>query len=286
MPLIIVTGFPSSGKTTTADALHKYLAEEKGKKVVRVTEDERVKGAKERVYSHAAEEKRVRGEIKSEAVRKIHRDDVLILDGLNYIKGFRYELYCASKAAKTTQCTVHCDVSAEDAWGWNVGRPDEGERYSKDTFDALVARYEAPVGANRWDAPLFLSLASRPVDAEAVYDALFSRKPPPPNQSTQCQPLSSTSFLYELDRTTKEIVTAVLEAQRSGLAVEGDDVTVPGTEERFRLRSRVTMAQLARQKRQFIVYAKARAVDDVARLATMFVQYLNAAQEGQDADEL
>ena len=43
-------------------------------------------------------------------------------------------------------------------------------------------RYEAPVGQNRWDSPLLLSLKSRPLDVQQVYDALFSRKAPPPNQ--------------------------------------------------------------------------------------------------------
>ena len=43
-------------------------------------------------------------------------------------------------------------------------------------------RYEAPVGQNRWDSPLLLSLKSRPLDVEQIYDALFSRKAPPPNQ--------------------------------------------------------------------------------------------------------
>ena len=32
----------------------------------------------------------------------------------------------------------------------------------------------------------------------------------------------------------------------------------------------------SRARRQFITYAKARAIDDVARLSTMFVQYLNS----------
>ena len=27
-----------------------------------------------------------------------------------HVPGFRYELYCASKAGKTTQITLHCDV--------------------------------------------------------------------------------------------------------------------------------------------------------------------------------
>jgi protein KTI12 len=78
---------------------------------------------------------------------------------------------------------VHCDVSPGDAWSWNEGRnEEEGDKYSREVFDALVMRYEAPVGSNRWDAPLLLSLKERPVEMRHVYEAIFERKAPPPNQ--------------------------------------------------------------------------------------------------------
>ena len=145
------------------------------------------------------------------------------------------------------------------------------------TRDNHDYRYEAPVGQNRWDSPLLLSLKSRALDVEQVYDALFSRKAPPPNQvkgaqplptlrfpaynlsyhcldltplfrilfqSTQTQPLSSTNFLQELDRVTKDIVAAILAEQKAGSAVEGDEISVPGTNQKFALTHRVTLAEL------------------------------------------
>ena len=65
-------------------------------------------------------------------------------------------------------------------------------------------------------------------------------------QSTQTQPLSSTNFLQELDRVTKEIVAAVLAEQKAGSAVEGDEISVPGTSQKFALAHRVTLAKLGR----------------------------------------
>ena len=133
-------------------------------------------------------------------------------------------------------------------------------------------RYEAPIGTNRWDSPLFLSLEAIPLNLTDLEGALFNRKPPPPNQSTQCQPLSSTNFVQQLDKTASTIIAAILEAQKLGMA---DDVKVPGTEERIHATINVTMAELAKTKRQFVNYAKSRAIEDVNKLATMFVQYLN-----------
>ena len=202
---------------------------------------------------------------------------VLIADGLNYIKGFRYEIYCLSKASKTTQATVHCDLSPEDALAFNAARDAAADRYSREVFDALVMRYEAPVATNRWDAPLFLAMKGRDLDLEAVHDALFLRKAPPPNQSTQNQPLSAANFLHELDRITKEINFAILTAQKTGLACEGDEVKVPGTETKVVLVKILNMAELTRVKRQFMTYAKSRAVVDVGNLATMYVQYMNTS---------
>merc|ERR1712020_339967 len=224
------------------------------------------------VLNDSIKEKTLRSDLKSQVLRDLTKDTVVILDGLNYIKGYRYELYCASKSVKTTQVTVHCDISPPTAWTWNETRNDEKNQWSKETFDSLVMRYEAPIGTNRWDSPLLLSLEAIPLNLDALEAALFDRKPPPPNQSTQCQPLSSTNFLHELDKTTSSINSAILEAQKLGLGAS--DLKVPGTEERVQATRNVTMAELAKTKRQFINYAKARAIEDVGKLATMFVQYL------------
>ena len=78
--------------------------------------------SKNEVFSDSGLEKEVRSAVKSAAVRLLSKDTVVIVDGSNYIKGFRYEVWCASKATKTTQCTVQCDVSPEDARKWNEKR--------------------------------------------------------------------------------------------------------------------------------------------------------------------
>ena len=39
----------------------------------------------------------------------------MILDSMNYIKGFRYELYCLARNSKTTICLVFCDTDVEIA---------------------------------------------------------------------------------------------------------------------------------------------------------------------------
>ncbi len=51
-------------------------------------------------------EKNLRASLKSSVERQLSRDVVVILDSLNYIKGYRYELYCIARALRTPHCIV------------------------------------------------------------------------------------------------------------------------------------------------------------------------------------
>ncbi|XP_012859219.1 protein KTI12 homolog, partial [Echinops telfairi] len=78
-------------------------------RAVHVVDDAAVLGAEEAgAYSDAAREKALRGALRAAVERRLSRHDVVILDSLNYIKGFRYELYCLARAARTPLCLVYC----------------------------------------------------------------------------------------------------------------------------------------------------------------------------------
>lgn len=223
-------------------------------------------------FASSKEEKIVRGDIKSNAERLLTTDSVVILDSLNYIKGFRYELFCVSKHVKTPHCVIVCSTPLAMAQEWNKSR-DEQDKYCDDILEALAMRFEPPDSRNRWDSPLFTIFPGDPLPGKEILDALLKRKPPPPNQSTQSQPLSATDFLHELDRKTQEIVTGILEAQRT--AMPGDRLTLPGASEQFYLTRNLPMAELRRLRRQFIAYTKLHPVEENARIPSLFVQYLN-----------
>ena len=103
MPLVIITGIPSSGKTTTALRLKAFIEETKGCPVHLVSEnailrsegDENdvlkdnndISSNKNDVLNDSKREKMIRGALKSESIRLLTKDSVVICDGLNYIKG-------------------------------------------------------------------------------------------------------------------------------------------------------------------------------------------------------
>ncbi|VDI65670.1 protein KTI12 [Mytilus galloprovincialis] len=199
MPFVLICGFPSSGKSTRAQQLKEHFKA----KTVNVISDHSIGVDRNSVYADSKKEKEIRGTLKSSVQRLLNTDDIVILDSLNYIKGYRYELYCITKSCKTPHCVLLCDISKDKAKEWNSLRTEE-DKYSDEILEALFMRFEEPNPNQRWDSPLFVIQADDTLPFQQIEDALFNRKPPPPNMATQNQPLSSTNFLYELDRITQE----------------------------------------------------------------------------------
>lgn len=271
MPLIVMCGYPCSGKTRRAEELRAHFELNSDRKV-HVVGDGALGVDKNTVYADSQKEKNVRASLKAEVERKVNKDDIVILDSLNYIKGYRYELFCLIKHAQTPHCMVYCLTSDEVSSTWNSSR-DAADQYTQDILDALVLRFEPPDSRNRWDSPLFTILKDDALPFEAISDALFKRKAPPPNQSTQSQPLSSANFLYELDKITQDVLMAIFNAQKT--SVPGDLIAVPGATEKIELTRSINMAELRKFRRQFISYTKMHPTENTGQISNMFVQYLN-----------
>ncbi|XP_046859441.1 protein KTI12 homolog isoform X2 [Xenia sp. Carnegie-2017] len=246
MPFIMMCGFPASGKTTRCHDLEKYFSLKRGR-VVKVVNDDLLELDKNLVYSSSSNEKSARCSLKSAVERFMSRDVVVILDSLNYIKGYRYELYCSAKAHKTPHCVVYCESSKEKCVEWNKQREN---KYEDKLMDELMMRFEPPDSKNRWDSPLFTVQVKDVLPMDAIYDAVINRIPPPPNQATECQPLSATSFLSDLDKKTQDVINKILTAQKTNLP--GEVIIIPGASN------------------------KMHPVEDTNKVTNMFIDYLNS----------
>lgn len=103
MPLIILVGCPSSGKSTRAVELKDFFESQKQKVVHIISENEIIKNSgidKNEIFENSPKEKMIRADLKSNSLRKLNKNDLVIIDGGNYIKGYRYEIFCASKSAR------------------------------------------------------------------------------------------------------------------------------------------------------------------------------------------
>eukprot|EP00123_Amoebidium_parasiticum_P007416 comp18113_c1_seq1/m.18777 comp18113_c1_seq1/g.18777 ORF comp18113_c1_seq1/g.18777 comp18113_c1_seq1/m.18777 type:complete len:275 (-) comp18113_c1_seq1:164-988(-) len=271
MPLVVMCGHPSSGKSTRARELSEHLSKEHGKTVHIVNEDT-LSLEKNQVYKSSHAEKAARGSLKAHVERLLNRDSVVILDSLNYIKGYRYELYCVARALATTHCVVYCGVGKDRVREFNAQRP-QGEQYTPEILEELLMRFEEPDSRQRWDRPLFLVVPEDTMPVAAIAEALLAHRPPPPNQATAQPVAPDTNYLHELDRVTQTIANALLEAQKT--AVVGDEVPVPNSDAKVRIKRHVTLSELMRLRRQFVSVQRLHSLQSAQRIGPLFVEFLN-----------
>jgi protein KTI12 len=118
MPLVVLCGIPASGKSRCAKILSDQFAAA-GDTVVTISDDS-LGFSRDKAYAGVAKpapppltaqdatsEKMVRGAVKAAVERFCSADRIVVVDSLNYIKGFRYELYCVARACATTHCVVN-----------------------------------------------------------------------------------------------------------------------------------------------------------------------------------
>lgn len=114
----MISGYPCSGKTYRAKQLQSYFEERiasatdpqhKKLKVVHISDD--TLGISRSVYETAREEKDARATLQSAVKRELRKDVIVVLDALNYIKGYRYQLYCEAKGIPTPSCVVSANTA-------------------------------------------------------------------------------------------------------------------------------------------------------------------------------
>jgi protein KTI12 len=179
MPSLVITGHPSVGKTTFSSLLSsRALSHPSISKVVHITESSACRLPKNECYANSHTEKETRASLKSAFDSAVtnskggNSSTLVILDSLNFIKGYRYELYCISKAAGKRHGVVWVQGSKADeerrsgtsgsdllAKARNQERlhanKESGDYYQEQIMDELVARYEPPDERNRWENPLY-----------------------------------------------------------------------------------------------------------------------------------
>lgn len=286
MPLIVICGKPLTGKSTTAKTLESFFGE-KCCLVVVSDEEKLCDQGLETIYRNAQKEKDLRSWLKSEVQRHLSSPETLvILDSTNYIKGFRYELYCLSKQFQHTFALIEClppmakldeyEQFINEHFNQTLTTIEQNSPircYTKEIFNELCQRYEPPTSSNRWEEPLFrIEFKAQQLPLDEINQALFQRTKLKPNRSTQSMPMTTDNFIMELDNQTqlvvKQIQTALQLNQLREIRITGTDVTV-------NLNRKIPIAELNRFRRQFINYAKLNPFNDKDRIITAFVQFIN-----------
>uniref|UniRef100_A0A0E0F543 Protein KTI12 homolog n=1 Tax=Oryza meridionalis TaxID=40149 RepID=A0A0E0F543_9ORYZ len=268
MALVVICGQPCSGKSAAAACLAAALCSSTSDLTVRIIDESSLHLGRNDSYK----EKNLRGVLRSEVDRSVSRDSIIVVDSLNNIKGYRYELWCLARASGIRYCVLFCDTEVDLCREWNTKRQEKGE-----------PTFEKPDRLNRWDSPLFELFPSRdevmessPVIAEAV--SYLTKKVDSktrdvkvlqPTIATQTARTTEANSLYEMDKATQEVINAIVEAQSCGLGLPVNKISLVGLPELRSLRR--TFIKLAGQYSLSGPPPPA----DADSAKRMFVDYLN-----------
>ncbi|EXC22073.1 hypothetical protein L484_006657 [Morus notabilis] len=296
MALVVICGQPCSGKSTAAHSLAEALKESESKPAVKIIDEASFHLDRNQSYANVPSEKNLRGVLRSEVDRSLTRDSIVIVDSLNSIKGYRYELWCLARAAGIRYCVVFCDVEEPHCGEWNRERRERGEAsYDEKIFDDLVSRFERPERRNRWDSPLFelfpwkdgvektspaiseaLLYLTKKVDSKTRDVKILQ-----PTIATQNSKFSEANSLYELDRATQEVISALVEAQSQAMGGPLNGVSLGQGLPTVNISRSVGLPELRRLRRTFIKLTGQTSLSgppppsDADSAKRMFVDYLN-----------
>jgi len=273
MPLIVLCGVPSSGKTYRAKEIIEWLKNEQ--KNVHIVSEDTLLIDKQKAYSTSLLEKNSRASLKAGVERFLTKDVTVISDSLNYIKGYRYELFCIARAANTPMCVIMCDSPPEVCTEWNSERP-ETEQWSEEMFNELTMRFEAPNPRNKWDSQLVVLHPGEQIPFDTIKKFLFEKSTLKANQATQQQVLSDTNFVNQTEKITQDIMTAIL---GNPTALPGDSIKVPHSEKLVVLQHPPNLAELRRLRKLFFKFVQLHP-PPVSEIGYNFVEFLNLNATG------
>lgn len=281
MPLVVLVGRPSSGKTTIACQIDAVIKQLDPGRSTDILSDESTLSAsqnKSDCYRDGKQEKMTLGALRSSVERRLSKSTVLIFDSLNMIKGYRYEIWALARQIGTRCCVVSVETGTETCKAWNDAR-DPMERYETEVMDDLVGRLERPDSIRRWESPLFSVYPERESqeDISQVCEAVAtycisceggSNCPLERNKlsavsghatgdlkqsiATSQNTLAPVNLLHDVDKEVQLTVKQIVDAQTlaggapAGIVSFGPDVPV------LNLNRPVSTAELRRWRRLFV----------------------------------
>jgi protein KTI12 len=282
MPLILFSGFPSSGKSKWSHKLVEELERkisslepyQEGANFKVILHTDESLGIKHEMYRESNTEKSARATQMSAVKRDISKNNIVILDTMSYNKGFRYQLFCEAKSAYTSNCLIQVICPTNICFELNSKRKND-DKWDDDLLKQMIARFEEPDGTKRWDSPLIsIAYDDEKLPFEEIWEIIALRKGPKPNLATVLKPAVGTNYLQELDRLTNQVVSDIVGYQQidsfGTLKIKNFDgsectVEVPSLQ--------ISTATLQRIKRSFVNLNRVRTINSV-RIIPLFAEYL------------
>lgn len=279
MPLIIVTGKPCSGKSRASQILYNHL-KQMGREVEWIREEElSPSSSRQNGYRTDTDEKRSRGMFYSQIERQLSSKKILIADGLNYIKGFRYQLYCLARSLQTTHLCLNVICREDVCLERNVEYP---PKVIKDLF----LRFEEANSSHKWDSPLVTVNGMSDDSIEWLQEVLekialtpmkasLSTATSYMNTATPSSVTKDPHWLEELSTRTETVVREIWQKILS-LGVPLTISSLPSLQSTKRplvIRKNIPLSLLQSQKRQYQHLTRIHPVA-LAEIESSFFEYL------------
>lgn len=284
MALVLLCGYPASGKTTFATNLKERLdSTSKSTIVIQDTNTSDPSTPRASLYQTSTIEKTTRARLRASVERALTPSTIVIVDSLNYIKGYRYELFCIAKTTASKFCIVHCQQTPETCHQRDLTRTQQGnDAYGADLVSALIRRFEAPAGIVKWERPLFRLSHTEPdslqTTVQAVVDLVTSTgKSLTPTMATRAPEKLGSDVLAVVDRVTRHVENSIVAALHSGAGI-GQKIFVPNANTHVRLHRKPKVSEVRAMRRAYINLARMQPVNAVTEsdLADEYIEYVNA----------
>lgn len=261
MTLINIVGIPGSGKTLLANNLQP-LFKELGYNCIIVSEPTVEDGA----FASAEREKQARSDFKASIRRELSPNKIVIADGMNFTKGYRYELYCIARELNLRFCCAYCEVDPF------VAKQRSESRYPARVLkDLIEERMEVPnEQKNKCDKPLFVvkDANNKEVLDSIVKTALSKNNKLAPKKATAKAMGSSALLNDKIDREVNQFCDELLQIQNT--IPLGSKITICGAD--FTLKKLLNSGQLKRAKREF--GDRAKTITDSSNIQQLFADSL------------
>jgi protein KTI12 len=259
MPLIILTGPPRSRKTELATVIRSKIGENSI-----IINEEWLKIDKIGLYSNAKKEKVQRGEILSAVERHLNQKDCIIVDSLNYIKGFRYQLTCIAKALQTPFVIVNVMCDLESSLN-NLGD------YELEEITNLYQRFEEPSIKNKWENPVINVVAHEVQEFDDTKLKQVLKGKINSKLSTEAKPLQEANYLYSIDKLIQDGLKTILDGQKDGRI----KIKWAKASKEFVCNKKLSLIESRKLQLHFLKQVKAFKTRDLQTVADALVEYIN-----------
>ncbi|KAI3379275.1 hypothetical protein SNEBB_010900 [Seison nebaliae] len=276
-----MVGNMMSGKTEFVRKLKNFIEEDENYSNVHlVDEDELLKTinmSKEAMYLDKDNEKQHRALIKGNIVHHLDQEKIVIVDAANYIKGYRYELYCLCKERETTQCLILMNVGIDEL----LRRNHSLKTYHSSTIEAVQQRFEYPSVDDRWELPLieiFNSYNEEKIklSMKQVLNLIIDGMKQKPNMATLPTTIVSSTNIISFGQIINNIQLELLEKMKDVIPVT--EIPIENSKIPFMLKRDYRKAEIKRVATQFRQRNKELTHStNIQLITTHFIDYINTS---------